>query len=69
MPGGTHVAMNEFSIASCLSTASIEGNARIQVLAMNLSKVNEGFPRGNDSSTFTPALRRPRSDRCQRPVR
>jgi hypothetical protein len=34
--------MNEFSIASCLSTVSIEGNARIHVLAMNLSKVNVG---------------------------
>jgi hypothetical protein len=42
MPGGVHIAMNELSIASCLSTASIEGNARVHVLALNLSKVNIG---------------------------
>jgi hypothetical protein len=42
MPDGMHVAMNEFSIASCLDAVWIIGDAKIHVAAAKNSNVNLG---------------------------
>jgi hypothetical protein len=42
MPGGTHVAMNEFSIASCIGQNWIVGDAHVHIGASNHSKINLG---------------------------
>lgn len=40
MPGGTHVGMNEFSIASCGSSVTIAGNTVVHAGASKLSIIN-----------------------------
>ena len=40
MPGGTHVALTEFSIATCLSSVFITGDARVHANVLYFSKLN-----------------------------
>jgi hypothetical protein len=42
MPGGSHVTMNEFSIASCLGQVKIAGDALVHASAFSNSKINLG---------------------------
>jgi hypothetical protein len=42
MPGGTHIGMNEFSIASCQDTVWITGDAGVHAAASAHSKLNLG---------------------------
>lgn len=42
MPGGSHISMNDFSIASCTGPVAIAGNATVHAAASNLSKINLG---------------------------
>jgi hypothetical protein len=42
MPEGTHIGMTEFSIASCLDTVWITGDAGIHAAALAHSKLNLG---------------------------
>jgi len=44
MSGGQHIALNEFSIASCVGPVTINGNAIAHAGVVNLSKVNLSCP-------------------------
>jgi hypothetical protein len=44
MPGGTHIALNEFSIASCVGPISITGDVRLHALVAEFSKLNMACP-------------------------
>src|SRR5262245_2431909 len=40
MRGGTHIALNDFSIATCLGSASITGDASLHADVANFSNLN-----------------------------